>query len=302
MLPYTKFALVFSFLSLWVASLFSVGVQEFTGFFLIITFGIMHGANDIYLARNLVLKNNLNSFFTIISTYVVVVIFVGLLYFVSSTLVLFLFIVFSAYHFGEQQLYFLKKTKNILLVRTAFFCHGIFILFLLFILHFQEVYAIIYEITSISISIIYIKYVFFTFGIILALCFTLLVILEATLFNNIAFEIFYLLIFSILFKTGTLVWSFAIYFVVWHSIPSILDQIKFLYGSVTRNRILDYFKTGFMYWLVSILSLAVFYYFFKNEKLFHSIFFCFLSSITFPHFFVILKMVKNKLKDPNEPL
>jgi hypothetical protein len=41
---------------------------------------------------------------------------------------------------------------------------------------------------------------------------------------------FYLLLFTILFKSSSLIWGFAIYFVIWH-IPSIIDQIKFLNGS-----------------------------------------------------------------------
>ena len=43
-------------------------------------------------------------------------------------------------------------------------------------------------------------------------------------------ELFYILLLFLVFKTSSLILGFAIYFVLWHSIPSILDQTKFLSG------------------------------------------------------------------------
>ena len=110
--------------------------------------------------------------------------------------------------------------------------------------------------------------------------------------NTIARELIYLIIFALLFKLGSLIWGFAIYFILWHSIPSLNDQIKFLYGRYSFRNFILYFKSAFFYWVVSLLGIGILYYLFGDEKLFDAIFFSFLAAITFPHAWVILNMFK----------
>ena len=104
-------------------------------------------------------------------------------------------------------------------------------------------------------------------------------------------ELFFLLVFFIVFKTASLLWAFSIYFVIWHSIPSLMDQTKYLYGQVSRNSILAYFKTSFIYWLASMVGLGVLYYLFHDRQgLFLSIMIYFLAAITFPHVIVMNRL------------
>jgi Brp/Blh family beta-carotene 15,15'-monooxygenase len=114
--------------------------------------------------------------------------------------------------------------------------------------------------------------------------------------KNLAVELLYLVVFTILFKVGSLIWAFAIYFIFWHSIPSLLDQTKFLFGGVSISNFKRYCKSAFLYWLISIVGIIVLYFVLKDYKIFDSIFFSFLAAITFPHVFVIERMfhVKNK--------
>jgi Brp/Blh family beta-carotene 15,15'-monooxygenase len=108
-------------------------------------------------------------------------------------------------------------------------------------------------------------------------------------------ELFYLLVFTIIFKVSSLIWGFALYFILWHSIPSIIDQIKFLYGNVSFTTFKLYFRSAFVYWIASLAGIAMLYIIFKDQKIFNALFFSFLASITFPHVFVIQKMFgKNK--------
>jgi hypothetical protein len=51
-------------------------------------------------------------------------------------------------------------------------------------------------------------------------------------------------------KSSSLIWGFAIYFVIWHSIPSIIDQIKFLNGSFSFPHFITYCKNAGFYWLL----------------------------------------------------
>jgi Brp/Blh family beta-carotene 15,15'-monooxygenase len=114
--------------------------------------------------------------------------------------------------------------------------------------------------------------------------------------QNLAVELLYLVVFTILFKVGSLIWAFAIYFIFWHSIPSLLDQTKFLFGVVSISNFKRYCKSAFLYWLISIVGIIILYFILKDYKIFDSIFFSFLAAITFPHVFVIERMfhIKNK--------
>jgi Brp/Blh family beta-carotene 15,15'-monooxygenase len=104
-------------------------------------------------------------------------------------------------------------------------------------------------------------------------------------------ELLYLLLFYVLFQNSSLIWGFAIYFAIWHSLPSLLDQVKFLSGSIKRQTILDYIKSSLIYWIMSILGLMLFVYFFKDrEELFLTLFFTFLAAITFPHVVVMHRL------------
>jgi Brp/Blh family beta-carotene 15,15'-monooxygenase len=108
--------------------------------------------------------------------------------------------------------------------------------------------------------------------------------------SEIILNIFYLLVFAIVFKTADLIWAFAIYFVVWHSFPSIKEQIHFLYGSYSFKNFKRYFKSAFIYWIISLFGIAILYFLFKDKEIFNALFFSFLAAITFPHTIVIIKM------------
>jgi Brp/Blh family beta-carotene 15,15'-monooxygenase len=90
--------------------------------------------------------------------------------------------------------------------------------------------------------------------------------------------------------SSSLIWGFTIYFIFWHSIPSLNDQIKFLYGDATISNFKKYLKTAFIYWLVSLIGIIVLYFYSKDMVIFDALFFSFLASITFPHFIVMIKM------------
>jgi hypothetical protein len=114
--------------------------------------------------------------------------------------------------------------------------------------------------------------------------------ISSTFKSQILINIFYLLVFAIIFKTADLIWAFAIYFVVWHSIPSIKEQINYLYGDFTITNFIVYFKSAFIYWITSLLGILVLYFIFQDKELFNALFFSFLAAITFPHTLIIIKM------------
>ncbi len=114
--------------------------------------------------------------------------------------------------------------------------------------------------------------------------------------SQILLEVFYLFVFAIIFLSSNLIWGFAIFFIIWHSIPSMFDQIKFLYVDLTFTNFKLYFKSAFIYWIASLFGIAMLYCIFKDQKIFNALFFSFLAAITFPHALVILKMFGSSKK------
>ena len=293
-MKYSNFAIVASFFGLWINSFFSSGLQLFVGFLLILSFGILHGANDIALIINVNNENKSFHFYKILIYYVFIVLAGAALFFVVPWLALALFILVSGYHFGEQQ-WNEKLVVERGLIKSLFqIVYGLLILFLLFAFHLEEVQKVILAITNLRVPE-------FSFLFVLKILAALYLLISMHFyithkdFKKFFFtELFYLLVFTIIFKVSSLIWGFALYFILWHSIPSIIDQIKFLYGNVCFSTFKLYFRSAFVYWIASLAGITMLYIIFKDQKIFNALFFSFLASITFPHVFVIQKMFGKK--------
>lgn len=290
---YPSFAIVLSFLGLWITSFISVDSQVITGFILILSFGILHGANDILISKSLM--NDEKQFHTvkIICLYIVVVVFGAVLFYFFPTIILLVFIIISGYHFGEQQLDYINGESKInnFVFKTLY---GLVVLFLLFGFHVDEVVAVVYEITSYKIDEALIVSSLYLILILFAINY-IFIFVNLKMNKSVFFkELFYLLVFSIIFKVSSLIWGFTIYFIIWHSLPSIINQIKFLYGTFSYTNFFKYIKAALLYWVVSLLGLFFFYKFFQDIRLFNTMFFSFLAAITFPHVLVILMMLNDK--------
>lgn len=281
-----------SFLGLWITSFLNDKFQIFIGFLLIFSFGILHGANDLVVLRKINDTKRSISFLKLILSYLFVVLFSAFLFVKVPWIALLLFILVSGYHFGEQHW---QTTENFSpkWIKSIFqFNYGIFILLLLFVFHEEEVEQIIFSIINIDVRYVSIIFLLKISGFTLSLLFGYFGYKSLKFRDRIIEELIYLLVFTILFKVGSLIWGFALYFIFWHSIPSLQDQIRFLYGNYSFSNFKLYFKSAFIYWLISLLGIVVLYLIFKNDTIFDALFFSFLAAITFPHAFVILKMFK----------
>lgn len=283
-----------SFLGLWITSFLNDKFQIPVGFLLIFSFGVLHGANDLVILTKLNASKETISFQKLILSYIIVVLISAFMFVILPWLALLLFILVSGYHFGEQHWQDLEDLSQKWLKSLFQFNYGIFILLLLFVFHTKEVQQIIFSIINTEVQFIDIVTLLEVFGFILILFFMFYIYKSKAFSKKAVEELLYLLVFAVLFKVGSLIWGFALYFIFWHSIPSLSDQIKFLYGNYSFNNFKLYFKSAFVYWLISLLGIVILYLIFKNETIFDALFFSFLAAITFPHAFVILKMFKNK--------
>lgn len=289
-----KFAVILSFFALWINVYFSKVSQQIAGFVVIFLFGILHGANDLALYKKIDIQNSNQSFKKILIYYILIIIFGVLLFYNIPTLALLLFIVFSSYHFGEQHWSYLKVEEKKISITIFQTFYGLFIFSLLFCFHDIEVKLIVGQIIKHSIvKINFVKTTFF-FGIVTILSAFNMSKISLPFKSQILINLFYVLVFAIIFKTADLIWAFAIYFVIWHSIPSIKEQINYLYGDFTINNFIIYFKSAFIYWITSLFGILIIYFIFQDKELFNALFFSFLAAITFPHTLIIIKMQKNK--------
>lgn len=288
-----KLSVITSFAGLWLTSYLSNKYQIILGFFLILSFGVLHGANDLVLIDQLKSNKKLD-FIKIIGIYVSIVGISVLLFTNIPIVALLLFILVSSYHFGEQHWNEIIKSNKSFITPMFQFNYGLLILVILFYFNSKEVIEIIFEITKHPLSTEFIETA-------LLITLSLFVILSILLYkistefkNNLIEQLFYLVVLAIVFKASSLIWGFTIYFIFWHSIPSLNDQLIFLYGSSTWADFKKYFKTAFIYWFISLVGVFGLYYIAKDMVVFDALFFAFLASITFPHFIVILNMYQKK--------
>ena len=290
-----KLSIILSFFGLWLVSILTVEYQNYVGFFFIFTFGIIHGTNDIALISKFN-DSAIVKYRRILMTYLLVIFITIIVYKFWPFMTLLLFILISAYHFGEQHFEYLEKSLYNILIYTFQFLYGLFILSLLFYFNSAEVKTVIGEMTAKQIDEQFFYNLLCIVGILLILNGIYIGIKSITFYSRIIVEIFYVIVFVIIFKSTTLIWGFALYFILWHSIPSIVSQIDFIYGSTNQVSVIKYLRTGFAFWIISLVGMAIIFLLFSSEKLFYTLFFSFIIAITFPHVIVIQKMFMRKNK------
>ncbi|MBU86654.1 MAG: hypothetical protein CMC53_01020 [Flavobacteriaceae bacterium] len=281
----SKLIIISSIICLILSHLFNETVQSIAIMVGILTFGVIHGANDIILLSKNLEQPALNSKYLIL-LYSLLVLLSAIFFFYFPVIALTFFVLYSSYHFGEQQwtLYEKKKTNLSLL----HFSYGLFIFSMLFIFNEQDVSKIIYDITAILIT----ENQFLLFFIISfsGLCLSLIFFYKEII-RQLSTQLVLIVLLSLLFYSSDLMLSFAVYFVFWHSIPSIVEQTNYIFGQNSYTSFIQYFKKAFIYWIVSMVGLVVFFYFLKDDQvLLTSVFFSFLAAITLPHTLVIFRI------------
>ena len=285
------FKLIFfsSILCLILSFIISEFVQNLLIFSGILSFGIIHGANDLLLLKKN-LNNNKDSIISLMIPYLIMVILFGIFFYLIPSFALIFFVLFSSYHFGEQQwTMFSKQKQNNLGI--FYFIYGLFLFSFLFWSNNIFVTEIIYDITAINLDLALYNYLLY-FSLI---GLTILVFLNFKyLLDQLFIQSFLMILLSIIFFNTNLIFAFGIYFVFWHSIPSIIEQSEYIYGSSNVKSFLNYIKSAIIYWIISLLGLLIIYYLLKDyQNLLISIFFSFLAAITFPHTIVIFKIKRN---------
>jgi Brp/Blh family beta-carotene 15,15'-monooxygenase len=284
-----------SFFALWLSAQISPVIESNIAYIMILTVGILHGSNDIMLVNHSLKSNTNISSFTIFIIYVLMVGCVATLFYIVPFIALSLFVVFSSYHFGEQHFISKSNSKDYLL-SLYYTSYGMLIFSMIFFSSQEDVIIIVNEITNVFVSNEFINILFYS-SIASTIILSFVMQFKKLITFNFFEEIILIILLFVIFNIASLIAGFAIYFIIWHSIPSLRDQIIELHSEFNKKNLLIYLKNSALYWLISVVSLFILYYIVNDEKLFISLFFSFLSAITFPHVLVMFNLFKNKSQD-----
>lgn len=293
-----NFSIVTSFLGLWITTHVPESFELILGFILIFTFGMIHGSNDLLIVNKILKNSSYYSKFVLLAAYLLVVTIAILVFYWAPSLAMILFIIFSAYHFGEQHWDHRFTKSNTVLKSTFFLSYGMLILYLLFSFNDAGVKLIVSEITGYEIPNLYSKIVLAILASFIGVVLIFEYLKRRQSVEVILKELFTLGVLTIIFSSSSLIWGFSIYFILWHSIPSLIEQITFIYGDVKTDSSLKYCKTALPYWVISLVGMVILYAIFSGEKQFYSLFFAFIAAVTFPHAFVMLRMFSKKKAQP----
>ncbi|MFI8378325.1 Brp/Blh family beta-carotene 15,15'-dioxygenase [Leeuwenhoekiella sp. NPDC079379] len=261
-----------------------------TALFLIVTFGIIHGCNDLHLHRlNPTLRR-----FSLLSRLILYLGVVGifvLLYLLSAQICLISFVLFSAYHFGEEQLeerIFTNFKWNGLL----YFVFGNCILLLLFTFNYAETLSFLRElqlpvIQQQTFIILCVGSLIMQFMMLLSLA-----TLQIISFKSLILIQLELLLIAALFTSTNLLIGFTTYFIFWHSIPSLKAQYILIKNKFNSHNIKSLaIQSGSIY-LIALTSLFSIVFLIENTSLMLNILLCVAIAITIPHILSIAGMYR----------
>jgi Brp/Blh family beta-carotene 15,15'-monooxygenase len=284
---YQNFMLFFTFFLFWISIQFGEVVEDFLAYILVISIGIIHGANDLLILSTKDKKNK--TFIKNLIIYVSIIILCVFIYLFSPFIAILLFVLLSAYHFGEEHLGH-KIMMNSVFNSIYFLAYGLFIFSLLFYQSLPDVDKIMLELTDTSFTKLQVEVTLIACAILLFLGSFYLVVIKKRELKMYLKEFFYLVLLFLVFNTSSLILGFAIYFIFWHSIPSIVHQVEFISGNLNKKNIFFYIKKAMIYWGISLFGLVFLYQLVPQIELFSTVVFVILFAVTAPHTWVMHKM------------
>ena len=259
------------------------------GFILILSIGVIHGANDLLIIKKYTRKSSLKSQISYFLYYLGLV-FLGFIFFyLFPSIALLSFVLVSIYHFGEQHWEANTSNANFINVKRIYpiILHGLIFFVIVFMNNINIVNDVLLDFNTISLNYIYLR----IFLIVLFLIYMFLLLSSKSMRGYFADELVFFILLFILTLNSSLIFGFSIYFIFFHSVLSIKDQVKYIYGDDNLEYIKKYLISALPYFILAILFLTGSYLFIDFESLdILPIMFTFLAAITFPHVIVIEKM------------
>lgn len=259
---------------------------------LILFIGIPHGANDHLLFFNLINKrseekNHKNTLF--FASYIGLILLYAGCWYLYPTFSLGLFILISIYHFGQSNLY-ISPIESKFVKLISIFLSGGFVLLTPIFAHIETALPVIQTLAKdpyfFTISEELGNELAISAGILMIIHWVILMLTKNINFKNGLQEIINVFLLFGLFYYSPLWIGFAIYFTLWHAIPSIEDQINFFKTSKANYNLGKYVREIFPFSLIALLGLLFAYKFsgdFISVNQGLALLFGFIAVITLPH-------------------
>ena len=289
MVKIIKSRIVVFAISIALSYLLPVIYQDILGFILILSIGVIHGANDLLIIKKYTRKNSLKSQISYFLYYLGLV-FLGFIFFyLFPSIALLSFVLVSIYHFGEQHWEVNTSNADFINIKRIYpiILHGLVFFVIVFMNNIDIVNDVLLSFNTISLDYTYLRILF----IVLFLIYMSLLLLSKSIRGYFLDEFIFFILLFLLTLNSTLIFGFSIYFIFFHSVLSIKDQVKYIYGDDNSQYIKKYLISALPYFILALLFLIGSYLFIDFESLdILPIMFTFLAAITFPHVIVIEKM------------
>ena len=285
--------------ALWLLALIFPQVLNYSfEFFLLIIFsvGIPHGALDhiIHGETGTPKKKNMKMFYLV---YIGLIGLVGFFWFLFPTFSFILFLILSAYHFGQSQLYYITARSP--LNHLIYFCWGAFVLSTMIAMNYEQCLDIFASLEWLNVkswmSIHYPRMVSVATGLLLGIAFFLLRSYKHISTGKIVWETALLLVLVLLSFHTEVVYTFTIYFGLWHSLRSLIMEYKSLKQVISNYTVQRFFHQILPYSLVAIFFLILIY---SLGEIFtfgispYMLFIILISTLTVPHLIVMYNLYK----------
>jgi len=259
---------------------------------LIVLIGIPHGANDHLLFFNLINKrvdekNEKSTLF--FSSYIGLILLYVCCWYLFPTFSLGLFILISIYHFGQSNVY-ISPIESKFVKLISIFLSGSFVLLTPIFAHIETALPVIQTLTKnpdfFVISDKLGNKLAISTGILMIIHWVILMVSKHINLKDGLIEILNVFLLFGLFYYSPLWIGFAIYFTLWHAIPSIEDQINFFKTTRENYNLGKYVREIFPFSLIALLGLFLAFqfsgdYISVNQGL--ALLFSFIAVITLPH-------------------
>lgn len=261
-------------------------------FFLILIFGLPHGATD-HMLSNFIAKREVSGKITLsfITTYLSIISVYGLVWYLSPEIGLAIFLLLSAYHFGETQwIRDTAVTDREYMKRIHNFMWGVTLLSALFIIHATQTLSFLQglidnQVAVKSLSIL--KFWILPAAVLLTVFFSFVLYRRSAILS----QFFELIAFIVLFWTTELIFAFSIFFAVFHSRDTIIAMIRKIgSGSADGLSWIRFYQYASPFTILSIAGIFIIMLVMKKLQAdIHQItmFFVLISLVTAPHMWVI---------------
>lgn len=256
---------------------------------LIATIGVSHGAIDNYLYG---FKSQLDNL-RFIGLYILAAIGFALVWYFSQNIAFLIFIIISAFHFGQSQFSDLNQGTS-LLKKILYTAWGTWLLMSFIYLNQHEL-ADSYSQSDFNMRVmtIALNYSFIGFivsGIAILSVFTYWISKDLMTIQRLFSELYQAFIIMVVFKLSSPLLAFTLYFVILHSGRVLEQEFNYLLKTQKITNLFSFVKLLMPFTTLSIIGLLFFafvVYYFQISFSWPLVAIIFISCLTFPHSFVM---------------